>query len=170
MRNETISPAPTGIGNGARRSSYDGASTSKYTESPAAKLLSRLDKVRETGRGQWLACCPAHDDKSPSLSIRETGDGTLLLHCFASCEAAEVVAAAGLEMRDLFPDHGEHRRPIPKGARWDWRGMIRALSHETTVVTLAANDLANGRALSSDDHDRLNIAMNRIERIAEVAR
>lgn len=41
----------------------------------------------------WMACCPAHDDKTPSLSIREGLDGTLLVHCFAGCGQALVIAA-----------------------------------------------------------------------------
>ena len=37
----------------------------------AATILDRLDGVRPTGDGRWIARCPAHDDRSPSLSIRE---------------------------------------------------------------------------------------------------
>jgi len=37
-------------------------------------LLSRLAKARQSGTGRWVACCPAHDDKRPSLSIRELDD------------------------------------------------------------------------------------------------
>ena len=44
-------------------------------------FLTRLDGVKRTGRG-WQAKCPAHDDRSPSLSIRE-GELGVLLHCFA---------------------------------------------------------------------------------------
>jgi protein tyrosine phosphatase len=49
-----------------------------------------------------MACCPAHNDKNPSLSIKETKDGDVLLHCFAGCGVDDVVAALGLEMSDLF--------------------------------------------------------------------
>ena len=41
----------------------------------------------------WMARCPAHDDSTPSLSIRETRDGKLLVHCHAGCEQAAVIAA-----------------------------------------------------------------------------
>ena len=37
-------------------------------------LLSRLDKVRQSGPDSWMACCPAHEDKSASLSIRHADD------------------------------------------------------------------------------------------------
>lgn len=41
----------------------------------------------------WIARCPAHDDSTPSLSIRETRDGKLLVHCHAGCEQTAVIDA-----------------------------------------------------------------------------
>ncbi len=70
---------------------------------PIDKLLPRLDKVKADGKSRWKACCPAHDDKSPSLRVTETEDGTVLLKCWVGCTAAEIVAAVGLQMADLFP-------------------------------------------------------------------
>ncbi len=52
------------------------------------QVLSRLRGVRRCGRG-WVARCPAHDDREPSLSIAENGE-QLLLHCFASCSFDEI--------------------------------------------------------------------------------
>jgi hypothetical protein len=69
----------------------------------AEALLSRLDGVRKSGAGRWVARCPAHEDRSPSLSIGEGTDGRLLMRCFAGCEVAEVVGAIGLDLSDLFP-------------------------------------------------------------------
>jgi len=48
----------------------------------ATPVLDRLDKVKQTGPDRWIACCPAHDDKSPSLAVRELDDGRILLHDF----------------------------------------------------------------------------------------
>ena len=80
-------------------------------------LLSRLDKVRRSGPDSWMACCPAHEDKSASLSIRHDDDGKTLIHCFAGCSVHEVVGAIGLEISDLFPPRDHHgkpeRRPFP---------------------------------------------------------
>ena len=59
----------------------------------AESLLSCLDNVRETRPGYWLACCPAHDDRSPSLSIRELDDGRILIHDFAGCPPQDVLGA-----------------------------------------------------------------------------
>ena len=63
------------------------------------------ERVRgQTSGAGWMARCPAHDDREPSLSIRSGNDGRVLLHCHAGCSPAEVVKAAGLRMSDLFPD------------------------------------------------------------------
>ena len=70
---------------------------------PVDVVLSTLDKVKKSGKG-WLACCPAHDDRSPSLSIAEGDDGRVLLHCYAGCDTRAVVESAGLKMADLFPE------------------------------------------------------------------
>ena len=57
------------------------------------QLLGKLELVRKGGRGRWIARCPAHADKDPSLSVRELGDGRILIHCFAGCDAGDVLTA-----------------------------------------------------------------------------
>ena len=49
-----------------------------------------------------MARCPAHDDRTPSLSIREGHDGKLLVHCHAGCEQMRVIEV--LRTRRLWPD------------------------------------------------------------------
>lgn len=65
-------------------------------------VLSKLDGVRRSG-GQWSARCPAHDDRTNSLSVGEGDDGRVLLNCKAGCPTDAVLAAAQLVMADLFP-------------------------------------------------------------------
>lgn len=60
-------------------------------------VLRRLQKVRKTGERQWTACCPAHEDRDPSLSVGEGADGRVLLTCHAGCDYEAIVAALGLE-------------------------------------------------------------------------
>jgi putative DNA primase/helicase len=48
----------------------------------------------------WMACCPAHNDKNPSLSIRAVDGNRVLVHCFAGCPQDAVVAA--LRQRGLW--------------------------------------------------------------------
>lgn len=71
---------------------------------PLDILLARLDKVRRSG-GEWQALCPAHEDKSPSLGIKEADDGTLLIKCHTGCATREILAAVGLGLPDLYPEH-----------------------------------------------------------------
>lgn len=80
---------------------------------PVQKVLAGLARVGRSGNG-WSACCPAHDDRNPSLSISEGDDGRVLLYCHAGCAVADVVGALGLEMADLSPaatDKTPHREP-----------------------------------------------------------
>lgn len=65
-------------------------------------VLSLLEGVRRSGGG-WMARCPAHEDRSASLSIGAGSDGRVLVHCFAGCDTADVLAAIGLGFADLFP-------------------------------------------------------------------
>jgi hypothetical protein len=80
-------------------------------------FLALLKGVKQVGPDRWTALCPGHDDRSPSLSIREAGDGKILLTCWSCCTAEEIVAALGLTMADLFPDNSRHirgeKRPRP---------------------------------------------------------
>lgn len=63
-------------------------------------LLGRLEGVRRAGDG-YSARCPAHEDRSPSLSVTQ-GDDRILLFCHAECDTQAVVTAMGLTMADLF--------------------------------------------------------------------
>lgn len=137
---------------------------------PTDALLSRLDGVRETGPRQWLARCPAHEDRSPSLSIREADDGTLLLHDFAGCGAAEIVGAVGLSLADLFPDNG-HKAPKGRYARRiNPRDALAALDHEALIVSTIAGDVYRDRDISADDWNRLLTAVSRIGAAREVCK
>ena len=68
-------------------------------------LLSRLDLVRRTGSGRWVANCPAHESKSKaSLAVRELDDGRVLLHCFGGCDVDEILSTLDLEFDALYPE------------------------------------------------------------------
>jgi 5S rRNA maturation endonuclease (ribonuclease M5) len=67
------------------------------------ELLERLEGVKRSASG-FVARCPAHDDHRQSLSIGEGDNGCILLTCFAGCETADVMAALGLGLADLYPE------------------------------------------------------------------
>lgn len=128
-------------------------------------VLLRLEGVRKTGLGRWMARCPAHDDRSPSLSVRQGDGGTVLLHCFGGCSAAEVVAAMGLLLADLFPEREHHHAPgrrvrIPAG------DILGAIAIELEVVAIGLSAILSGETLPDDDLDRLRLAHRRISAAA----
>ncbi len=135
---------------------------------PIDVLLNRLEGVKETSAGRYKARCPAHDDKSPSLSLADD-NGKILVHCFAGCEPLEIMAAVDLTLADLFEKPLYHLgKPIPKRDRWDARASLKELSDESVVVLIAATDLLQQKPLTQDDYKRLRVAADRIARIMEV--
>ena len=83
--------------------------------SPIELVLSKLPTVKPNGDG-WLACCPAHEDRSPSLSINHGDDGRVLLNCFAGCSHDAIVGGMGLESKDLFvPRTSRNGKPPTNG-------------------------------------------------------
>jgi hypothetical protein len=73
---------------------------------PIANIIQALEardcRPRSTSETTFMAKCPAHPDRNPSLSIKAGDDSRVLLKCHAGCEAADIVAALGLTMPDLF--------------------------------------------------------------------
>jgi hypothetical protein len=66
-----------------------------------ANHLGRSKKSRYKGDPCWMVKCPAHDDRSASLSIVERNDGWVTFFCFRGCSRDEILAAMGLQVRDL---------------------------------------------------------------------
>ncbi|MDM9556788.1 CHC2 zinc finger domain-containing protein [Pseudomonas asiatica] len=114
-------------------------------------VISRLDKVKSTGANKWIACCPAHLDKSPSLAISEASDGIVLIKCWAGCSANDIVQAIGLQLRDLFPRSKEKRRGPSKAA----------IEHERMIVRIGESLQQQG-ILEGDDLVRFNLAKQRL--------
>ena len=129
-------------------------------------FLSRLEKVKRTGKGSWLACCPAHADKSPSLSVGVGDDGRILIRCFAECGAHAVVGALGLELADLFPEKAIEHAPV---MRFPAHDVLAAIADELMIVEVIACDLERGLPVNQDDYDRLHLAISRITAAKEAA-
>lgn len=135
---------------------------------PIDRLMPLLTKVKQRQPGQWSACCPAHDDNGPSLSIRELPDGSVLVYCFAGCGAATVVAALGLELSDLFPPKEKTGREPPRTPRLLTAGQaLELLEREALLVAVAAANVRHGVVLNQSDIDRLTQAAGRIAWLRE---
>lgn len=120
----------------------------------AETLVVRLQGVKTTGPNRWLARCPAHDDRMPSLSVTER-DGRVLIHCFGGCETEDVLGAVGLRFPDIMPERldneARHSAPIPA------LQVLEAVAHEIMVAAMLAQEL--GYAASCE---RLVVAGSRL--------
>ena len=132
------------------------------------RLLSRLERVQTIGNNRYKALCPAHDDRSPSLAIKDDSD-RLLLHCFSGCETTDVLEAIGLTFADIMPDKamGNFKKVKKPFYAMDVLGIIK---FEATLVYIYAADIAKGLTLTIKDKDRLLLAASRINHAYEVTK
>lgn len=126
----------------------------------ADQILSHLSKVRKMGPDRWMACCPSHQDKSPSLSIRETSDGRVLLHCWTGCGAVEILESIGLTFDALFPERLTDHSPRERQP-FSHREAMAGLVPEVMFVAAASSDMLKA-PLNKANHDRLLIAVSRL--------
>lgn len=150
-------------------SPMDGASAPHSTtwQPPQVQtILARLEGVKTAGDGRWYARCPAHDDKSPSLSIRDTGE-KILIHCFAGCDSEDVLTAVGLAWNDLYPDPWQCAAQRPnEGAQKYVRRTLASLDPrtiETAILRIAAHRLRAGERLSVEEQARVEVAWERLD-------
>lgn len=122
-------------------------------------ILNRLDKVQKNGPNTWMACCPSHEDRTRSLSVRDD-DGKILLNCFAGCSKPDILAALGLDMADLFPPRVHHGRPIRNP--FPASVALEALHLESLVVLAAAKAITAHKPITEQDYQRLLLAVERI--------
>jgi hypothetical protein len=145
------------------------------SDAPVDRFLDRLEKAHRVGDGRWRACCPAHGGTNPNaLSIRETGDGTLLVKCFSGCGASEVVRAVGLELHDLFPRDpswstaGHHI--APRQPRVDWPGLIKAVELDAVLVCIMLAQIGRGESVCDVDAIAAKAAAQRLSQTIAAAR
>ena len=78
----------------------------------ASEIAKVLKKPKKNGDGSWIACCPAHNDKTPSLSISDADNDKILWKCHAGCTQDEVQAAlTDLGVFEPREEHQEHIQP-----------------------------------------------------------
>ena len=131
-------------------------------------ILARLEGVKKLPNGKYQARCPAHQDKSPSLAISETGDGKVLIKCWAGCEFENIVTAIGLQKKDFFPVSGLHKSEQKNYfPRFNAHELFPILSQESLIGLLALHQLQQGKPLSDSDIERVNQAFRTILTINE---
>ena len=124
-------------------------------------LIDRLEGVKETGPSRWIARCPSHEDRSPSLSVRLADGDTWLVHCFAGCASTDVITALGLKFSDLFPDRPDHYK-APVRSRIPASDVLAALDHEIQTAAIIITDVLEVRSVDEPTWRRLAQAVARI--------
>lgn len=149
------------------------ASLSRADAPPIDRVLARLDGVRATRDGEWRAFSPFQERRrARTLSVKECGDGSVLLHDFAGHDTREVLEALGLELADLFPPQpgarsaARHRRWTP---RLSARDALDALSREGWVLLIFGRRAVRFEA-THDDWLRARAAVEQIERLRSALR
>lgn len=129
-------------------------------------LLSRLEKVKSTGRDRWRACCPAHGGKKQSLAIRDD-NGRVLVHCFAEgCGIMDILGAVGLSMEDVQPRlNGEfkaEKKPFYAG------DVLEISRDEIFIAYLIVKKMLDG-TVNYNDMQRLLTCAGRLRHATEQA-
>lgn len=81
---------------------------------PVEKIIDRLEGVKRSGDSgrQWVALCPAHEDAHHSLAIGVGSEDSVVLRCYAGCEALAILQALGLGWADLYPERDDGPPPV----------------------------------------------------------
>lgn len=129
-------------------------------------FLGYFEKSYRSGKDEYQCLCPAHQDKTASLSIKNLPDQRILIHCFAGCAANDILGAVGLTFDDIVPKRLGDFKPVSKP--FNPYAVLKAISNETLLVALAGLEVANGKTLLQEDKDRLMIAVNRLREAYQI--
>ncbi len=127
---------------------------------PVELVLSRLHGVIDRHNSAWMARCPAHDDRSPSLSVSRADDGRVLIYCNVGCTGDEIIGALGLSWNDLYPDTWEAAKAR---ALQPVKLRVDPLEVERYVLRIAAARAQRGEALNLEDEARVEVAKLRVQ-------
>lgn len=131
-------------------------------------LLSRLQKVKSTGRGRWLCACPSHQDKSPSMHICLTDDDRILINCKAGCDTYSILQSIGLDWQDVMPDNATGHHVKPKKQVLYASEALDLLAHEASIVLFTAYAMRKQTA-KPNDIERLEKSMQTINKVYALA-
>lgn len=130
-------------------------------------LLSRLDGIKPRGADKFIARCPAHQDRNPSLSIQD-GHKAILLRCWSGCALAAITDKLGIAIKDLF--HDALPDPRQRMAAIQRRSKKKAAQQAEHQAKGRKNDLlrraerliqsARGIRIDAWSHDELNRRLN----------
>jgi hypothetical protein len=138
---------------------------------PAERIIVHLDGVKELKPRKWVALCPAHDDRNPFLAVAETDDKRVLMHCWAGCEAADIMHALGLSLSDLFdhpPKESDKLLKRQRSLAYAAAAALKSVSADALMIVIAAENVADGVMLTAADRDCLIAASRRVHLAREL--
>jgi hypothetical protein len=147
-----------------------GRSGIRAGEMTVAALLDRLDNVRKTGPGRWLACCPCHESKSrSSLAIREESDGRVLMHDFGGCAVTDILWKLGLDFDALYraervrgPHDASHVGEVASDTAWSAVDVLRAVHEDVLAAAIVTSDICTEKMKLDVARDKLWVIAQRL--------
>ncbi len=121
------------------------------TPTTLSSIASGLNKVKWCGDYRFVACCPAHDDRSPSFVASDVG-GKILVKCFAGCTQTDVINA----LRDMGLWHTASIHQIDRRKRSDLKKDIR---HHQQILWLGVAQAKTGQELSQMDQVQMKVSI-----------
>ena len=118
-------------------------------------ILMMLEGVKSSGPNRWMALCPVHGDKSPSMGIKECDDGTVLMNCFAcGANGMEIAESIGVSTNELFP-------PDSSRAAGPSREQRATIETDKVIMLIYEADKRGGREQTLADYRRYKLATER---------
>lgn len=128
--------------------------------SAADRVLDRLHNVRQVRPNDYYSGCPlCQSRRGRPIHVSVLDHSRVLVHPFCGCQVADVLAAVGLSLADLYEKCLGDFAPSRTGIS---RDSLRALDHEITVAALILADALAERLVTKEQWDRLAIAATRI--------
>lgn len=117
------------------------------------RVLSTLDRVKSGGQDKWLACCPAHSDNNPSLSV-SVGDSCVLFKCWRGCDGTAVMQSLvnlGCEWNDFFPTVAANASTNKEFKLYYSKAELDELELQAWFLCACINDLNQGKQVARQD-------------------
>ena len=137
-------------------------------------FLSRLQRVRATGSGRWIASCPtanhANGDKHPSMTISEGSDGRVLACCHSQqCSIDEIAGAVGMSVGELMPENLGYHRMKPQRVPHNPIDVMSAIRTDLTVALVMMKDIKKGMVLDESHSLLMAKLIGRVTMAIELA-
>lgn len=129
----------------------------------ARQLAERFPgKPMEINPTRFRTRSPLRNDRTPSVYISETEDGTLLVKDFGGDSVADMLGAVGVDIASLFPPRPDQHYIKPKRARMAINDLIRFIGNDLRLLLVAARMTINKEPLVDHDMKLLGGAIERI--------